>query len=193
MNKVEQFAIELGYIQDETIQEDCRMMIELLPDYFFEVPASSTGKYHPSYTLGEGGLLRHTKAAVRIAYELLQDACIGDKYTSIEKDVMLMGIILHDGLKSGLEHSKYTKFDHPILMANFIDEQKDNLLMNDEERELLTSVIRTHMGPWTEDYNGQQVLEKPKTKYQNFVHMCDYLASRKCILFQFNEKNNISE
>lgn len=193
MNKVEQFTVELGYIQDETIQEDCRMMIELLPDYFFEVPASSTGKYHPSYTLGEGGLLRHTKAAVRIAYELLQDACIGDKYTSIEKDVMLMGIILHDGLKSGIEHSKYTKFDHPILMANFIDEQKDNLLMSDEERELLTSVIRTHMGPWIEDYNGQQVLEKPKTKYQNFVHMCDYLASRKCILFQFDEKNNISE
>lgn len=192
MNKVEQFAVELEYIQDETIQEDCRMMIELLPDYFFEVPASSTGKYHPSYTLGEGGLLRHTKAAVRIAYELLQDACIGDKYTGIEKDVMLMGIILHDGLKSGLEHSKYTKFDHPILMANYIEEQKDNLLMSDEERELLTSVIRTHMGPWTEDYNGQKVLDKPKTKYQNFVHMCDYLASRKCILFNFDENNNIS-
>lgn len=192
MNKIEQFEVELGYIQDETIQEDCRMMIELLPDYFFEVPASSTGKYHPSYTLGEGGLLRHTKAAVRIAYELLQDPCIGDKYTAIEQDVMLMGLLLHDGLKSGLEHSKYTKVDHPILMANFIDEQKDELLMSDEERNLLTSVIRTHMGPWTQDYNGQEVLEKPKTKYQNFVHMCDYLASRKCVLFQFDKDNNIS-
>lgn len=192
MNKVEQFEIELSYINDETIQEDCRMMIELLPNYFFEVPASSTGKYHPSYTLGEGGLLRHTKAAVRIAYELLQDACVGDKYTSIEKDIMIMGLILHDGLKSGLNHSKYTLFDHPILMANYIDEKKNELLMSDEERELLTSVIRTHMGPWTTDYQGEEVLEKPKTKYQNFVHMCDYLASRKCLLFNFDKDNNIS-
>ena len=37
MNKVEQFTVELEYIKDETIQEDCRTMIELLPDYFFEV------------------------------------------------------------------------------------------------------------------------------------------------------------
>ena len=52
MNKVEEFEVELGYIKDETILEDCRTMIGALPDYFFLVPASSTGKYHPSYSLG---------------------------------------------------------------------------------------------------------------------------------------------
>ena len=192
MNKVEQFQVELGYIKDETIQEDCRTMIELLPDYFFEVPASSTGKYHPSYSLGKGGLLRHTKAAVRIGYELLQDFCIGDKYTSLEKDIMLMGLLLHDGLKSGLDHSKYTRFDHPILMANYIMEHKADLLMSDEEIELLCSVVRTHMGPWIKDYSGEEVLEAPKSKYQNFVHMCDYLASRKFLLVPFDDNNNIS-
>ena len=192
MNKVEQFQVELGYIKGETIQEDCRTMIELLPDYFFEVPASSTGKYHPSYSLGKRGLLRHTKAAVRIGYELLQDSCIGDKYTSLEKDIMLMGLLLHDGLKSGLDYSKYTRFDHPILMANYIMEHKADLLMSDEEIELLCSVVRTHMGPWTKDYNGEEVLEAPKSKYQNFVHMCDYLASRKFLLVPFDDNNNIS-
>lgn len=48
------------------------------------------------------------------------------------------------------------------------------------------------MGPWTTDYQGNEILEKPKTKYQNFVHMCDYLASRKAILFNFDEENNIT-
>ena len=48
-------------------------LIELLPNYFFEVPASSTGKYHPEFALGDGGLIRHTKVAVRIAYELLNN------------------------------------------------------------------------------------------------------------------------
>lgn len=192
MNKIDQFKIELEYIQDETLQEDCRTMIELLPEYFFEVPASSTGKYHPSYSLGEGGLLRHTKAAVRIGYELLQNPSIGDKYTSIEKDIMLMGLLLHDGLKLGNPKEKYTRFDHPILMANYIVEHKTDLLMSDEEIDLLCSVIKTHMGPWTQDYDGNEVLESPKTKYQNFVHMCDYLASRKCLLVPFDDNNRIS-
>ena len=48
------------------------------------------------------------------------------------------------------------------------------------------------MGYWTTDYDGNEVLEKPKTKYQNFVHMCDYLASRKCILVPFDKDNKIS-
>ena len=192
MNKVEEFEVELGYIKDETILEDCRTMIGALPDYFFLVPASSTGKYHPSYSLGEGGLLRHTKAAVRIGYELLQDSCIGNKYTDNEKDIMLMGLLLHDGLKHGIPKERYVRFDHPLLMANYIMEQKADLLMSDEELELLCSVIRTHMGPWTKDYNGEEVLEAPKTKYQNFVHMCDYLASRKCLLVPFDENNRIS-
>ncbi|HIR48537.1 MAG TPA: hypothetical protein IAB35_00985 [Candidatus Faecimonas gallistercoris] len=192
MNKVEEFEVELGYIKDETILEDCRTMIGALPDYFFLVPASSTGKYHPSYSLGEGGLLRHTKATVRIGYELLQDPCIGNKYTDNEKDIMLMGLLLHDGLKHGIPKERYVRFDHPLLMANYIMEHKADLLMSDEELELLCSVIRTHMGPWTKDYNGEEVLEAPKTKYQNFVHMCDYLASRKCLLVPFDENNRIS-
>lgn len=192
MDKSRQFEIELGYIKDEMIRDDCRMLIEELPDYFFLVPASSTGKYHPSYSLGEGGLLRHTKAAVRIGYELLCDPSIGDKYTQTEKDIMLMGLLLHDGVKHGIPKEKYVRFDHPILMANFILDHKDQLLMSDSEIELLCSVIRTHMGPWTTDYNGEEVLEAPKTKYQNFVHMCDYLASRKCLLVPFDDNNCIS-
>ena len=39
------------------------------PEYFWYVPASSTGKYHPDFAQGEGGLIRHTKAAVCVAQE----------------------------------------------------------------------------------------------------------------------------
>jgi 23S rRNA maturation-related 3'-5' exoribonuclease YhaM len=192
MDKEKQFEIELGYIKNTKIVNACREMIKLLPDYFFEVPAASTGKYHPEYAQGDGGLLRHTKAAVRIGYELLDDPLIGDKYTSDEKDLMLMALLLHDGLKCGIPKERYTRFDHPILMANYIKENKDKLGLEDKEIEFLGEVIKTHMGVWTTDYNGVEVLEKPKTKYQNFVHMCDYLASRKCILLPFDENNKIS-
>lgn len=187
------FKTELNYINDSEVRKSLIVMLELLPDYFFKVAASSTGKYHPAYATGDGGLLRHSKAAMRIGFELLNDPAIGDKYTSMEKDIMLMGLLIHDGLKLGIPESKYTKFDHPILMANYIEENKDKLTISDKDRELLESVIKTHMGPWTTDYNGNEVLEKPKTKYQNFVHMCDYLASRKCLLVPFDENNNITD
>lgn len=192
MNKCDNFKKEIEYIKSEKIKKACQEMINLLPDYFFEIPASSTGKYHPEYALGEGGLLRHTKAAVRIAYELLSDPCIGDKYTQDEKDLMIMALVLHDGLKSGYDHEKYTRFDHPILMADYIMDNEEVLGLEVEEIEFLCDVIKTHMGSWTTDYNGVEVLGKPKTKYQNFVHMCDYLASRKCLLVPFNDKNEVS-
>ena len=113
MNKKEIFYDEINYIKDESLKTSLGKLIELLPDYFFKEAASSTGKYHPKYALGEGGLLRHTKAATRIGYELLQDLSIGKKYTEHEKDLMLMALILHDGFKRGVNEEKYTRFDHP--------------------------------------------------------------------------------
>ena len=192
MNYEKLFEVELTYIKSDRIKKACLAMTKLLPDYFYEVPASSTGKYHPAYSLGEGGLLRHSKAAMRIGYELLQDPSIGDKYTDDEKDLMLMALLIHDGLKSGNPQEKYTRFDHPILMADYLMDCEEELGLEVEEIEFLGDVIKTHMGVWTTDYNGNEVLEKPKTKYQNFVHMCDYLASRKCLLVPFDKENKIS-
>ena len=186
------FKDELSYIKSDRIRNACLEMLKKIPDYFYEVAASSTGKYHPEYALGEGGLLRHSKAAMRIGYELLSDPAIGDKYTSDEKDLMLMALLIHDGLKLGNPREKYTRFDHPILMADYIMDSEEDLGLEVNEIEFLCDVIKTHMGVWTTDYNGEEVLEKPTTKYQNFVHMCDFLASRKCLLVPFDKNNNIS-
>ena len=191
MNREDVFKVELDYIKDSRIRNSCITMIKLLPDSFFVIEAASTGKYHPPYASGDGGLVRHTKAAVRIAVELLNDACIGDKYSAKEKDLMIMGIILHDGVKCGVPKERYTKVDHPILMADMIMDNEDRLEIDMEEIEFVCDVIKTHMGPWTTDFNGVEVLEKPKSKFQNFVHMCDYLASRKILHVPFDENNNV--
>ena len=119
MDKVNQFKKELSYIKDERYRKNAEILVILLPDYFFEVAASSTGKYHPLFSLGEGGLLRHTKAAVRIAYEMFQDESITATFSSKEKDMMIIALMLHDGLKHGLEKSQYVKFEHPILVCDY--------------------------------------------------------------------------
>ena len=48
------------------------------------------------------------------------------------------------------------------------------------------------MGPWTKDYQGNEVLQKPTSKYERFVHMCDYLSSKKFLNVNFeNDKISI--
>ena len=96
-----------------------------------------------------------------------------------------MALVLHDGFKSGVVKEKYTRFDHPLLAADFIRKQKDNISLNEEELDLITRVISSHMGIWNKDYNGNEVLPIPKDKYERFVHMCDYLSSKKFINVEF--------
>lgn len=187
----EKFNKEINYIVNSRIKNSLIFMLDKLPEYFYYVPASSTGKYHPSFSLGEGGLLRHTKAAVRIAYELFNDESINN-FTQDEKDLIIFSLTLHDGLKSGLNKSEYTLFEHPILMSNYIREYKDSLELEADEVDFVCRCIETHMGPWTKNYKGEEVLTPPKDKYQRFVHMCDYLASRKFLDVKF-ESDNIVE
>lgn len=191
MNKVEVFNEEYKYIKNKKYRDNLKILVDLLPDYFFVEPASSTGKYHPEFSLGNGGLVRHTKVVARIGYELYQDESITGKFTESEKDLMIVGMILHDGLKSGLEKSKYTLVEHPLLMADYICKNKEKLTLSESEIDFLCNVISSHMGPWTTDYRGNEVLPKPVNKYQKFVHMCDYLASRKFLNVKF-VNNNIS-
>lgn len=191
LEKTKVFEPEINYIENERYKENIRILINLLPDYFFEVPASSTGKYHPTFALGTCGLVRHTKVAVRIAKELFNNESISGAYTHNEKDLMLMALILHDGLKSGLKKSEYTNFDHPLLVSNYIMENKEKLTLKENEIKFLCNTIESHMGPWNTNNYSNVVLPKPESRYQRFVHMCDYLASRKFLDVKFDENNNI--
>lgn len=191
MNKVEMFSVEINYIKNADLKESLKLIVDQLPNYFFYEAASSTGKYHPKYALGDGGLLRHSKAATKIGLELLNNPLIGSKYSPREKDMLLLSLLVHDGLKRGLTEEKYTRVDHPILMANFILDNYQTFKLNLEDAKFISDVIKTHMGPYNTDFNGNVVLETPKNKYQSFVHMCDYLASRKCLEVPFDENNNI--
>lgn len=145
--KHEVFLREINYIKNSEYRKNTKILLDLLPDYFYEIAASSSGKYHPSYTLGSGGLVRHTKTAVRIAYELLNNQTTGFKFTEREKDLIIIALLLHDGLKHGSNNTRYA-FDHPVLIANFIKENKDKTTFSLEDIELITSSIASHMGEW---------------------------------------------
>ena len=144
-----------------------------------------------TFALNEKGLVRHTKVAVKIAHELLENNCIGYNFKDEEKDLILIALMMHDGLKHGLTEERYTRFDHPVLMASFIKENKDKTTLTEEEVNLISSVIASHMGQFNTNSYSTVVLPVPNNKNQRFVHMCDYLASRKFLDVKFDENNNI--
>ena len=187
MDKVELFKNELIYIRNENIKQFAIEAIQILPDYFFHIPASSTGKYHPSYSLGDGGLYRHTRAAVRIAVELFRIDWWN--FTSDEKDLILTALFLHDGWKSGIVQETYTRTDHPLIASRQLFStfgERTNSISVDQFL-FVAGLIESHMGQWTKDYKtGTVVLPIPRTEYQKFVHLVDYLASRKCLEMNFD-------
>ena len=185
MEKIEYFNKEYEYIKNDKKKNDIRYVVSKLPDYFIEIPASSTGKYHPDFASTSHGLVKHTKVAVRIAKELLDNPGLNN-FTDDEKDIIIMALILHDGCKSGMVKEKYTRFDHPLIICDLINENRSKLSLNDGEVNLLTKIISSHMGIWNKDYNGNEVLPIPKDKYQRFVHLCDYLSSKKFIDIKFD-------
>ena len=187
MNKQEVFENEIVLIKDEDIRESLRTLIDKIPDYFFTIPASSTGKYHPLYATGDGGLVRHTKAAVRMANELFGIY----KFPDRTKDLIILSLILHDSVKKGEEESKYTLFDHPLVAGEFIKKYKDELKLTKEDLEFVCSAIASHMGRFNTSEYSDVILPLPKTPEEKFVHMCDYLASRKVININFDKDNNI--
>lgn len=177
------FKEELSYIKSDIIRTDTMICLNNTPSYFFKVPASSTGKYHPNYALGEGGLVRHTKAAVKIANDLLSLEQYSNMFDDERKDYIIAALILHDTYKSGVEQAKYTCFDHPLIAAEQI-RQLDSI--SEGFKLFVPMLIESHMGQWnTAKYSPNIVLPKPGSPEQQFVHMCDYLASRKYIEIEF--------
>ena len=49
----------------------------------------------------------------------------------------------------------------------------------------MSESISSHMGQWNTDRKSSVVLPLPTTKYQKFVHLCDYLSSRKFMNVKF--------
>lgn len=182
--KLMDFETELGFIKNPDIRKFAEQAIMSLPEYFFQMPASTTGKYHPQYALGDGGLLRHTKAAVRIAIELFR--IYWWNFTEDEKDLIVVALMLHDGRKKG-DNIKFTAEEHPLIQCSAMEEDEHlKNIISDEYFKMIIDGISSHMGGWNKKrYTNEEIMPLPKTQMQKFIHFADYIASRKCLEFNF--------
>ena len=176
MRNIKLFEREINLIVNEELRMAVKSyMEEATPTYFWTDGASSSGKYHPAFSQGVGGLIRHTKAVVMFAEELLRMssyAYMKDEY----KDYVIAACILHDTCKYGMyEYDKAEYKNHACNAANNFSDWCSNF---DDfcPSDYLLNAIAAHMGQWSTDKN-----DRPFTSVDRCVHMADYMASRSFI------------
>lgn len=177
----------LGLIKDPRLRGFAKQAVANLPDYFFEIPASSSGKYHSENDRKVGGLVHHTKAAVFTFLDIHRTNIFN--LCDLEVDLGIIALLIHDGLKNGIENSGRTTADHPLVASKFIDDLPvpEEFELSSVEKILVKSGIERHSGQWVNDYKGNKILEEPKTKLDKAIHLADYIASRKHIEIQLDK------
>lgn len=186
MDKVAMLKTELNYIKNERIKRSATKFVTMLPDYFFKVAASSTGKYHPAFASGEGGLLRHSKVAAYILNEIVSTQTFGSDFTDDEKDLLRFAILVHDGFKHGVKEETYTKHEHPLICAICLRNSASELELTSDEIEYVASAIESHMGEWNKSNYSEVELALPVSKAQKLVHLADFLSSKKILDVKFD-------
>lgn len=177
-----------------------------IPDYFWIEAASSSGRHHPEFSLGEGGLARHSLMTYRWLKSLL-DANEQDMSEYVPG--MVVGCLFHDCCKRGIPPDidlEHTKFEHPLLAAKYVLDKANEFIKDekqfidttaDDEQSFLAdiavvaSTIQCHMGRFNKSTHSEFVLPKPTTPIEYMVHLADYCASRKFTKFDVDFFNGL--
>lgn len=179
-DRLQLFANELNDIKDNNLRQFAVQLLTNAPEYFFTVPASSSGKYHPYFAREVGGLVKHTRCVIFYA-ECNAESFNFDEHT---KDLAIIAALAHDIKKQGNNNTgSYTVWEHPELAYNYVLEtQKTNTnLISVEDATIIANAILCHMGKWQHDAQftrGKKSFPLPVTLFDYAIQSADYMASR---------------
>lgn len=188
MNKKAVFKELLDKFETEDMRFYCEDMIELIPDYIFTMPSSTTGKFHNKTQCQPHGQIYHIVMFGTIMNYLLALKCNQEKFKSpIQRDAMRCVPIFHDAVKCGLNGSQYTVHEHPMLAGKWVRETKVEHDIDDKIKERIACMCERHSGEWTTSKRSKIVLPEPENEMEILVHECDILSSRSNIDMQPSE------
>jgi len=182
-DKVKVFEEELSLIPLDYYRRWTEACIRIFPDYFFKIAASDSGSFHPLWALGEGGLVRHTKAVTKIAHDLsgtmLPPKSDNDVFTK-QLSSVISACILHDSCKYGIPFDQRMGTLHPYIPRVMFS--KVQSILTPVEANYIFLMVESHMG----SYNSGAWSPNSNLTTSTFlkhvgalvVHQADYLASR---------------
>lgn len=146
-----------------------------VPDYFWMVQASSTGKNHPKFSSQIGGLVRHTVVAANYAVNLYNSKVVYSLFKPFSREDLsfaLAAILLHDTFKFGYEDNGHTVYSHGSIAADeFYSFATKETTIEKQDIEIICNAISSHMGRWGRN--------QPDDNVSKFVSLCDYLSAQK--------------
>lgn len=166
--EVERRLPEVNLIQDDEIREATLSALGRgVPDYFWEVPATSSGKYHNPFSRRRHGLWIHVKQVFAVYERMVRSYVEQGLITEEEADAGRAAVLTHDMLKygHGYEDGDGTVKNHDKLAAHWLEH-------NSELPREAVRAVACHNGPW---YSGPA----PETPLEQLVHMADMVASTK--------------
>lgn len=182
MNREEKIAVFqplLDKFETEEMRLYCEDMIEQIPDYIFEIPSSTSGKYHNPTQCELHGQIYHIIMFAEIMNYRLSLKGNQEKFKSpTQRDAMRCTPIFHDALKCGWEGSSFSVHDHPMIAGQWVREAKVEHDIDDKIKEAIARMCERHSGEWTTSKKSKVVLPEPENAMELFVHECDYLSSR---------------
>ena len=176
------------------IKRFTRNFLARVPEQFWEVPSSSSGKYHPPEDQGPGGLVRHVIKGLEV---VVSEARLA-QLTPREQNQALSAFTLHDTFKNGVPWGENTDYTHGIIAAEQI--LASPCRINLQDREAIAGAVRYHMSRWSylvdpwkkESFTRRELqgsldelaraLYSP-SRIERVVQIADYWASRPNISF----------
>lgn len=172
---------EIAMVEDDEIRRFTKEALVLVPQYFFDLPSSTSGKYHPKDERDEGGLVLHTRRCVAVADDLARTMLL----SPFEHSLLISAAILHDTFRCGFENRE--RIEKGVLKTDPLHAfypmvAFEKLFAEDKYpvgREVC-EIIAQHLGRWS----PFQIL--PSERYirdlGTTLHIADYIASREKIL-----------
>lgn len=154
-------------------------MVQEIPDYIFTMPSSTSGKYHNKTQCETYGQIYHIYMFSEILNYRLNLKRNKEKYDNpILRDCMRCIPAFHDAIKCGLDGSKYTVHEHPILAQEWVLKTIVDHDIDIKLKKLIGDMCAAHSGEWTENKRSKVILPEPKNDMELFIHECDILSSR---------------
>jgi len=157
---------EIDAIYDEELRsQTVTFFLKCCPDYFWEEPASATGKYHPPDESGKHGTWLHTKRVFATYANLSESFAEMQLITEEERNQGKAAALIHDTFNYGWPSSNrdMTTSEHDVIAASVVN------YLTDLPREIC-HLVHSHMGPWGEG-------KTPETKNELLFHMSDMASA----------------
>lgn len=183
--KVAVFQPLLDKFETEEMRLYCSDMIQQIPDYIFEMPSSTSGKYHNATQCQPHGQIYHIVMFAEILNYRLALKCNQEKFKSAtQRDAMRCVPIFHDAIKCGWNGSTFTVHDHPMLAGTWVRDTNVEHDISDKIKDVIARMCERHSGEWTTSKKSQVVLPEPENAMEVMIHECDILSSRNNIDMQ---------